>query len=246
MQRLAYTFALAIENLRSDKSFQTDQTEKYYELIKYFFPLTADITDAERDMVYERSLLPNVVVNHQRQCDSSNTELSQGTKPSEQTPGKSTAPSAVGNTKTRTPNDTCDNSVITVDTLNQDGDVANGVAYGTVWPVVENSENKMLNNTCDKPVITNHDGNIANEIKTQLNSSTASGQYLDFSGKSTQPNSRSNNTKRSKKSTFQAQKHWFTRLNAHTRKQRKFTPKSKKVKRAHRIMSRKIGKLQMK
>ena len=193
---MALTFALAIEKLKSDKSIQIDQTEKYYELIKYFFPLIADITDAERDMIYEGSLLTNVVVNHQGQCDSSNIELSQGTKPSEQTHGNSTAPSVVENTETKTPNDTCDNPVTTADTLNQDGDVANGVAYRTVSPVVENSETKMLNNTCDKPVITNHDGNIANEVKAQLNSNTTSGQYLDFSGKSTQSNSRSDNTKR--------------------------------------------------
>ena len=81
LQRLALTFALAIEKLRSDKSVQIDQTEKYYELIKYFFPVIADITDAERDMIYEGSFLPNVVVSHQRQCDSSNIELSQCTKP---------------------------------------------------------------------------------------------------------------------------------------------------------------------
>ena len=145
-------------------------------------------------MIYQGSLLPNVVVNHQRQCDTSNIELSQDTKPSEQTPGKSTAPSVVENTETKTANDTCDNPVITADTLNKDGDVANGVAYRMVSRVVENSETKMLNNTCDKPVITNHDGNIANEVKAQLNSNT-SGHYLNFSGKSTQSNSRSLNTK---------------------------------------------------
>ena len=124
MQRLPLTFTLPIEKLRSDKSFQIDQTEKNYELIKYFFPLIADITDAERDMIYEGSLLPNVVVNHQRHYDNSNSELRQGTKPSEQTHGKSTAPSVVENTETITPS-----------------------------------------NTYDKPVITNHDGNIANEVK---------------------------------------------------------------------------------
>ena len=83
---------------------------------------------------------------------------------------------------------TCHNPVIKADTLNQDCDVASGVAYRTVSPVVENSETKMLNNTCNKPVITNHDGNIPNEVKAQLNSNTTSGQHLDFSGKSTQPN----------------------------------------------------------
>ena len=156
------------------------------------------------------------------------------------------APSVEGNTETKTPNDTCDNPVITADTLHQDGDVTNGVAYRTVSPVVKNSETEMLTNTCDKPVITYHDCNIANEVKAQLNSNTTSGQYLDFSGKSTQPISRSDNTKRSKKSTSRAQKHWFTRLNRHTRKQRKSTPKSKQVKRAQRMMCRKIVKLQTK
>ena len=87
---------------------------------------------------------------------------------------------------------TCDIPVITNDTINQDGDVANDVANRTVSPVVANSENKTLNDTCDKPVITaetiNEDGNVANEARSQLNSNTTSRQYLDFSGKYTQPN----------------------------------------------------------
>ena len=67
-----------------------------------------------------------------------------------------------------------------------------------------------------------------------------------FLAGSTQPNSRSDNTKRSKKNTSRAQKPQFTRLSTHTRKQRKSTPKSKKVKRAHKTMSTKIGKPQTK
>ena len=104
----------------------------------------------------------------------------------------------------------------------------------------------MLNNTCGKPVITNHDGNIANEDKAQQNSNATSRQYLDFSGKSTQPNSISYNTERSKKSKSRTQKPHFTRWSTHTRKQRRCTQISKKVNRAHKTMSTKIGKLQTK
>ena len=42
----------------------------------------------------------------------------------------------------------------------------------------------------------NEDGNVANEARPQLNSNTTSGQYLDFSSNSTQPNARPDNTKR--------------------------------------------------
>ena len=70
----------------------------------------------------------------------------------------------------------------------------------TVSPVIKNSETKTLNDICDTPVITtdtiNQDGNVANEARPQLYSNTTSGQYLDFSSKSTHPNSRSDNTKR--------------------------------------------------
>ena len=121
-----------------------------------------------RDMIYEEYWLPNVVVNNQRQCDSSKIELIQGTKPSEQTPQKSTASPVVENNENKTLNDTCDNPVITSDTLNQDGDVANDVDYRTISPVVENSETKILNDTCDKLVFTsdtlNQDGDVANDI----------------------------------------------------------------------------------
>ena len=123
------------------------------------------------------------------------------------------------------PNDICDTPVITTDTINQDGivanDAVNDVANRTVSPVVENSNTKTLNDTCNKPVITtdtiNWDGNAANEARHQLKSNMTLGQYLDFSSKSTQPNSRSDNTKRSKKSTSRAQKPQFTRLSMHTR-----------------------------
>ena len=63
----------------------------------YFFPIITGIPDAERAMIYEEYLLPNVVVNHQKQCDSSNIELSQATKLNEQTPGNSTASPIVEN-----------------------------------------------------------------------------------------------------------------------------------------------------
>ena len=79
--------------------------------------------------------------------DSAQTKLCQGTKPSEQTAGNSTSSPIVENNETKTLNDTYDKPVITSDILNQDGDVANDVAYRTVSPVVENSETKILSNT---------------------------------------------------------------------------------------------------
>ena len=142
--------------------------------------------------------------------------------------------------------DTCNKLVITSHTINQDGDIANDVVYRTVSHVVENSEIQILNNTCDIPFITNQDGYVANEARPHLNSNTTSGQFLDFSGRSTQPNPRSDNTKGSKKNTSRAQKPQLTRLSIHTRKQRKSTPKSKKVKRAHKTVSTKIVKPQTK
>ena len=78
----------------------------------------------------------------------------------------------------------------------------------------------MFNNTYSNPVITNQDANIANKARPQLNSKTNSGQYLGFSDKCTQPNCRSDNTKRSKKRPSRAQMPWFTKL-----KQRKSTTK---------------------
>ena len=103
------------------------------------------------------------------------------------------------NSEAKILNYTYGNPVVTSDTWNQDGDTANDVANRTVSPVVENSETKMLNNTYSNPIISNQDANIANKARPQLNSHTTSGQYLEFSGKSTQPNSRSDNTKNQKR-----------------------------------------------
>ena len=179
-------------------------------------------------------VLENEITPNPPDSDNAQTKLSQGTKPSEQTSGNSTTSPIVGNNETKILNNTYDNPVITSD----------GVTYRTVSPVVENSETKMLNNTYSNPVITNQDANIANNARPQLNSKTNSGQYLDFSGKCTQPSSRSNNTRRSKKSASRAQKSWFTRLSTHKRKQRNSTQISKKLSRTHKTMRTKIGKLQ--
>ena len=104
--------------------------------------LSENMTKAEQEKIYWELWFDYREKNPRRQCDSSNIELSQGTKPSEQTPGNSTASSVVVNNESKTLNDTCDNPVITSETLNQYGDVANGVAYRTISPVVENSEIK--------------------------------------------------------------------------------------------------------
>ena len=108
-----------------------------------------------REKIYWELWFTNREKSPQRHCDCSNIELSQGTKPSELTHGNSTVYPVVENSETKTLNDTCDKLVITSDTINQDGHVANDVAYRTVSPVVEISETQILNNTCDKPVITN-------------------------------------------------------------------------------------------
>ena len=130
--------------------------------------LTENMTKFEQEKIYWDSWFTYRERNPQRQCDSSNIEIHQGAKPSEQTPGNCTALPIVENNETKTLNDTCDKPVITSDTLNQDGDVANDVAYRTVPPVVDNNETKILNDTFDKPVITsdtlNQDGDVANDV----------------------------------------------------------------------------------
>ena len=123
-------------------------------IVTYVISLTENMTKAEKEKIYWDFWLTYREKNPQRQCGSSNIELSQGTKPSEQTPGNSTASPIVENNETKTLNDTCDNAVITSDTLNQDGDVANDVAYRTISPVFENSEVNILSDTCYKPVFT--------------------------------------------------------------------------------------------
>ena len=119
-------------------------------------------------------VLENEITPNPPDSDNAQTKLSQGTKPSEQTPANSTASPIVGNNETKILNNTFDKPVFTCDTLNQDGDVANDTAYRTVSTVVENSETKLLNNTCSNPVITNQEANIANNARPQLNSKTNS------------------------------------------------------------------------
>ena len=159
-----------------DGTSSTDVTPIVTDLLS----LTRNKTDFERENIYWELWFTYREKNPQRHCDSSNIELCQDTKPSEQTPGNSTVYPVIENSETKTLNDTCDKPVITSNTINQDGHVANDAAYRTVPPVVENSETQILNNTCDKPVITNQDGNIANEARSYINSNTTSGQYLDF------------------------------------------------------------------
>ena len=170
--------------------------------------------------VLEKEIPPNPP-----DSDNTQTKLSQGTKPSEQTSGNSTASPIVGNNETKILNNTFDKPVITCDTLNKDSDVANNTAYRRVSPIVENCETKMLNNTYGNPVSTNQNANIANDARPQLNSKTPLGQYLDFSGKSTHPKSRSDDNKRSKKSISRDKKPRFPRL-----KQRKVHNKIKEIK----------------
>ena len=261
MQKLSLTFAIAIDVPRAEKSIQIDQTKKYDELSSYFSPLIThrQMTDAERQKILRELVFTYGEEITQSLCESSNIELSQGTKPIEQTPVNSSASPKVEDIETKILNDTCDEPIITSGILNQDGDVTNDVDYRTVSPVVENSETQTLHDTCDTPIITsislhqdddvtyskvspvagnsetkilsdtcinpvikNYDGNIAKEAKSKLDSGTNSGQHLDFSRKSS------------------------TRFSTHTRKQRKSTPKSNRLKTTYRTLIRKIGKPQTK
>ena len=86
----------------------------------------------------------------QSQYNSPDTQLSQGTKPSKETPGNSTVSSVIENSETKTPNDIYDTPIIATDTINQDVDVANR----TVSSIEANSHTKTLNDTCNKSVIT--------------------------------------------------------------------------------------------
>ena len=137
--------------------------------------------------------------NPQRHCDSSNIELSQGTKPSEQTPGSITVSPVVENRETNALSDTCDKLVIISDTINQDGDVANDVVYRTVSHAVENSETQILSNTGDIPFITNQDGNVSNEARPHINSKHIFRTFPWFFWQEyTTKTQDQNNTKRSK------------------------------------------------
>ena len=76
-------------------------------IVTYVISLTENITKAEKEKIYWDFWFIYREKNPQRQCDSSNTELSQGTKPSEQIPGNSTVSPVVVNNETKTLNDTC-------------------------------------------------------------------------------------------------------------------------------------------
>ena len=121
-------------------------------------------TDTELEMVCRELNISSRKEISQSQYDSSDTQLSQGTKPSEETSGNSTVSPVIVNSETKTLNDISDTPVITTDTINQDADVANR----TVSPVIENSETKTLNDICDMPVITtdtiNQDADVANDL----------------------------------------------------------------------------------
>ena len=125
-------------------------------------PFIKNKTDTELEMVCREVNISSWTEISQIQYDSPDTQLSQGTKPSEETHVNS-----------------------------------------TVSPVIENSESKTFNDICDKPVITtntiNQDGNVANEARPQLYSNMTTGQYHDFSSKSTHTHSSSNNAKRKKR-----------------------------------------------
>ena len=67
-------------------------------IVTYVISLTKNMTNAEQEKIYWELYFTYREKNPQRQCDSSNIELCLGTKPSEQTPGNSTASPVVENT----------------------------------------------------------------------------------------------------------------------------------------------------
>ena len=111
-------------------------------------PFIKNKTDTELEMVCREVNISSRKEISQSQYDSLETQLSQGTKPSEETPVNSTISHVIENSEFKTFNDICDTPFITTDTINQDG-------------------------------------NVANEARPQLYSNMTSGQYLDFSSKST-------------------------------------------------------------
>ena len=164
MERFSVATSFAVGLLmKLDGSDPADMTPIVTDVIS----LIVNMPNAEQEKIYWELWVAYREKNPQRQCDSSNIELSQGTKPSEQTPGNSTASPIVENNEIKTLNDTCDNAVTTSDALNHDGDTANDEVYRKVSPVIGNNETKILNNTFDKPVITcdtlNQDGDVAND-----------------------------------------------------------------------------------
>ena len=142
LERLSAVSAFAIRLLMNlDGTSLADMTPVVTDLLLSL----RNKTDAEREKIYWELWFTYREKNPQRHCDSSNIELSQGTYSSEHTPVNCTVSPVVENSEIKTLNDTCDKPVITSDTVNQDGNVANDVVYRVISPVVENSETKILN-----------------------------------------------------------------------------------------------------
>ena len=87
LERLSFatTFAVWLF-MKLDGTDPADMTP----IITYVISLTKNMTNAEQEKICWELWLTYREKKPQRQCDRSNTELSQGTKPSEQTPGNST------------------------------------------------------------------------------------------------------------------------------------------------------------
>ena len=88
-------------------------------------PFIKNKTDAELEMVCREVNISSRKEISQSQYDSPDTQLSQGTKSSEETHVNSTVSPVIENSETKALNDIGDTPVITTDTINQDGNIAN-------------------------------------------------------------------------------------------------------------------------
>ena len=103
LERLSVATAFAIQLLMNlDGTGPTDVTPIVTDLLS----LTRNKTNTEQEKIYWELWFTYRGKNPHRHCDSSNIELSLGTKPSEQTPGNSIVYPAVENSETKTLNDT--------------------------------------------------------------------------------------------------------------------------------------------
>ena len=103
-------------------------------------PFINNKTDNELEMVCREVNISSRKEISQIQYDSPAAQLSQGTKPNEETHVNSTVSPVIENSEFKTLNDIWTHQLLQFDTINQDGDVANNaandVAKRTVSPVV--------------------------------------------------------------------------------------------------------------
>ena len=103
LERLSVATVFAVQlRMNLDGTGPTDVTLIVTDLLS----LTRNKADAEKEKIYWELRFTYREKSPQRHCDTSNVEISQGTKPSEQTPRNSTVYPVVENSETKTLNDT--------------------------------------------------------------------------------------------------------------------------------------------